>query len=140
MPLKVPSTNLLAHNKFAALAEADEGGWPAADDGTSATGPPVSSEAGTEESDEETHTEAQCFDEAEAGAELEELLKVCLSSCPAFSGSVREAASQEIEARIGWLAALEAEHRSPIWKAVVARELLLCEDVLRSWRRTSAAA
>ena len=89
-----------------------------------------------EESDEETRTEAQCFNEAEAGAKLEEMLTVCLSSCPAFSGTVREAASQEIVARIGWLAELEAEHRSPIWKAVVARELHLCEDVLQSWRRT----
>ena len=142
---------VLKGNRFGPLAaeEAQDG----SEEGASATGPPVSSEAGTgwvlgaiaeaiaeDESDEETLAEAQCFTEAEACAKLEELLKDCLRSCPDYSGSVREAASQEIEARIGWLTALAALHGCPIWQAVVAREFCLCEDVLRSLSRSSAFA
>ena len=93
-----------------------------------------------DESEEETLAEAQCFTEAEALKELEELLEGRLRSCPEYLGSVREAASQEIEARIGWLTALASLHTCPIWQAVVAREFCLCEDVLQSWGRSGTAA
>ncbi len=112
--------NLLAQNKFAALADLEA------------------------ESEEETLEETALGDqqsnssEAEAEKELLELLNSWVRSCPDYGGSVREAASQEIEARIGWLAAQASLHPCLHWQAVVAREFCLCEDALQSLRRSSA--
>ena len=108
-------------NRYAVLAAEEEAGEAADELGPQQSG---------EESEADDSTGAQDFEEAEAAAKIDELLRIHLASCPAFGGSVREAACSEIGARIGWLTALASEHRSPIWKAAVARERALCEDAL----------
>ena len=115
--------NLLAQNKFAALAELEA------------------------ESDEETLEETALGDqqsnssEAEAEKELLELLNIWVHSCPvARGGSIREAACKELEAMIAWLPTQCTLHPWPAWEAAVARQLSGCEEALLSlaaWRTPS---
>ena len=120
---------VLKGNRFVALAQ------DGSEEDASASGPPVSSEAGTDDKPGEETPTVHCFTEETASAKLEEQLKFHLSGCPDFSGTVREAASLEIAARIGWLTELAACHECPNWRAVVAREYGLCEDAMLSLRR-----
>ncbi len=123
MSFKVPIKNLLAHSKFAALAEVDEVGGPAADEGASATGPPVNSEAGT-------GATVAVFSEAEVAKELEELQNGWASSCPVFAGSARQAAHQEIEALVAWLPEQYSRHPEAALQKAVSRQLSCCKEAL----------
>ena len=113
--------NLLAQNKFAALAEVDEAGESAAD-----------------LVPEELPFEEEAAYEAEAAKELEVLLNGWVHSCPAFGGSTRQAVCQEIEARVAWLPTQSTLYPGAAWQAAVARQLSSCEEALLSLRRRAA--
>ncbi len=115
--------NLLAQNKFAALAEVEEAGEPAAD-----------------LEPEELPFEEEAADEAVAAKQLEVLLTSWAGSCPTFGGSIRQAACKELEAMIAWLPTQCTLHPGPAWQAAVARQLSGCEEALLSlaaWRTSS---
>ena len=103
--------NLLAQNKFAALAEVDEAGESAAD-----------------LVPEELPFEEEAAYEAEAAKELEVLLTSWEGNCLAFGGSSRQAARQEIEAMVAWLPTQLTLHPGAAWQAAVARQLSSCEE------------
>ena len=106
--------NLLAQNKFAALAEVDEDGKSAVD-----------------LEPEELPIDEEAADEAEEAAkELEELLTCWAGSCPAFGGSSKQVARQEIEAMVAWLPKQFTLHPGAAWQAAVARQLSSCEEAL----------
>ena len=120
---------VLKGNRFVALAQ------DGSEEEASASGPPVNSEAGTDDESGEVIPAVLGFTAETASAMLDELMRKHLSECPVFSGTVREAASLEIAARIGWLTEMAALHGCPNWIAVVAREYCSCEDALLSLRR-----
>ena len=111
MPLEVPSTNLLAQNKFAALAEVSE-----------------ADESAVDLVPEELPFEEEAADEAEAAKQLEVLLTSWAGSCPAFGGTSRQAARQEIEALVAWLPMQLNLHPGAAWRAAVDRQLSSCEE------------
>ena len=87
-----------------------------------------------EEPEEATPREAKAkvavFSEAEAEKELEVLLNGWVCSCPAFGGSTRQAACQEIEALVAWLPTQSTLYPGAAWQAAVARQLSSCEEAL----------
>ena len=110
-PLEEPSANLLARNRFAALAVVEEAGEYA-------------KELGSEESP--CAEEASC--EAGAAKELELLLTGWAASCPAFGGTARQAARQEIEAMISWLPSQLQQFPGAAWQDAIVRQLHSCEE------------
>ena len=113
-PLAVPLASLLAQNKFAALAEGDEDVEPA-----------VASEP------EGLPCDAEAANEAEAAKALEEHLASWARLCPAYAGSVRQAARQEIAAMIAWLPSQLDLHAGEAWQLAIARHLSSCEEALK---------
>ena len=111
LPLCVPPANLLAQNKFAALAVVDEAG-----------------ESEEELGPEETPCAEEAAYEEGAAKELEVLLTSWAASCPAFGGSARQAARQEIEAMVAWLPSLLSLHPGAAWQAAIVQQLHSCEE------------
>ena len=112
--LAVPLASLLAQNKFAALAEGDEEVEPA-----------VASEP------EWLPGDAEAANEAEAAKALEEHLARWARLCPAYAGSARQAARQEIAAMIAWLPSQLDLHAGEAWQLAIARHLSSCEEALK---------
>ena len=73
-----------------------------------------------------TYTQQHDISEAEAEQELEELLNGWVHSCPVVGGSTRQAACEEIEARLAWLPLQATVHTGAAWQAAVERELEIC--------------
>ena len=82
-----------------------------------------------------TRTQQHYFSEAEAEQELEELLNGWVHSCPVVGGSTRQAACEEIEARLAWLPSQATVHPGAAWKAAVDRQLASCAAALLALRR-----
>ena len=82
-----------------------------------------------------TRTQQHSFSEAEAEQEFEELLNGWVHSCPVVGGSTRQAACEEIEARLAWLPSQATVHPGAAWKAAVDRQLASCAAALLALRR-----
>ena len=107
----MPSANLLAQNKFAAVAVVEETG-----------------ESAEELVPEELPFAEEAAHEAGAAKELEVLLTSWAASCPAFGGSARQAARQEIEAMVAWLPSQLSLHPGAAWQAAIVQQLSSCEE------------
>ena len=116
-----PPPGFEGSNSFAALAEEDS-----EDD----------SEVVPAESEEDP--EEALTSEAEANVAdtmLAELVEGWLLTSPAFGGSKRQAACEETEELVTWLATQATLHSGPAWKAAVARHLVNCEEALQCLRQ-----